>query len=127
MKADVTFFEVEGGGAVFSTGSIAWSSVLAFKDFDNSVARLTTNVLNRFLDPTPFEVPPADLPVEELVPEIFRMPPGMAVNQMSYNRIISESFKKALMIFALPLLLKSKKVSMPPPSPNRDDLFLKQK
>lgn len=124
VKADVTFFEVDGGGAVFSTGSIAWSSVLAFRNFDNSVARLTTNVLNRFLDPTPFIVPDVDLPTEELVPEIFRMPPGMAVNKMSYGRIISESFKKALMIFALPLLLKSKKISMPPPSPHRDDTVL---
>ena len=44
-------------GAVFSTGSIAWSGSLATDKYDNDVAKLTTNVLLRFAQPEPFEVP----------------------------------------------------------------------
>ena len=55
--ADITFFETEGGGAVFSTGSIAWSSALNWNDFDNNVAHITRNVIKRFADPQPFEMP----------------------------------------------------------------------
>ena len=40
------------GGAVFSTGSIAWVASLSHKGFDNNVSRIT-NVLRRFRDPTP--------------------------------------------------------------------------
>lgn len=57
IHADITFFEVPGGGAVFSTGSIAYAGSLCHDRFDNNIARLTTNVLQRFTDPTPFEVP----------------------------------------------------------------------
>ena len=42
------------GGAVFSTGSIAWCGSLSHNGYDNNVARITGNVLRRFLDPTPF-------------------------------------------------------------------------
>ena len=34
-------------------GSICWAGSLAWNDFDNNVARLSSNVLTRFLDPTP--------------------------------------------------------------------------
>lgn len=53
VRADVVFFETPNGGAVLSTGSIAWSTCLAADDYDNAVARVTGNVLRRFLDPTP--------------------------------------------------------------------------
>ena len=53
--AEMVFFETPSGGAVFSTGSIAWAGSLSHKAYDNSVARLSRNVLKRFLDPTPFE------------------------------------------------------------------------
>ena len=56
-RADLVFFETPNGGAVFSTGSIAWAGSLATNDYDNDVARLTTNVLHRFADPEPFTVP----------------------------------------------------------------------
>jgi N,N-dimethylformamidase len=39
---------------VFSTGSIAYAGSLSWNRFDNNIARLTTNVLRRFADPTPF-------------------------------------------------------------------------
>ncbi len=54
VRADLVFFETPAGGAVFSTGSIAWAGSLAHDRYDNNVARLTGNVLNRFLDPKPF-------------------------------------------------------------------------
>ena len=54
VRADVTFFETPNCGAVFSTGSIAWASSLAHNGYRNNVARITGNVLRRFLDPTPF-------------------------------------------------------------------------
>ncbi len=54
IRADVVFFETPGDGAVFSVGSIAWYGALAHRDYDNDVARITTNVIRRFLDPAPF-------------------------------------------------------------------------
>ncbi len=56
IRADMVFFETISGGAVFSTGSIAWSGSLAHNSFDNNIARITENVLNRFADPTPFAI-----------------------------------------------------------------------
>ena len=57
VRADMVFFELPSGGAVFSTGSISYAGSLAHNNYDNDIARLTGNVLNRFLDPTPFEMP----------------------------------------------------------------------
>ena len=57
LRADLVFFETPGGGAVFSTGSIAWIGSLTSNGFDNNVARLTGNVLRRFLDPEKFPAP----------------------------------------------------------------------
>ncbi|HEX5794586.1 MAG TPA: N,N-dimethylformamidase beta subunit family domain-containing protein [Geminicoccaceae bacterium] len=56
VRADLAFYETPAGGAVFSTGSIAWCGSLSHNNYDNNVARITSNVLRRFLDPTPFEV-----------------------------------------------------------------------
>ncbi len=58
VRADMVFFECPEGGAVFSTGSIAWVSSLAHDGYANNVAQITANVLRRFLDPTPFPAPP---------------------------------------------------------------------
>lgn len=57
IRADITFFETPGGGAVWSTGSIAYAGSLAWNGFANNIARLTTNVLSRFKDEAPFELP----------------------------------------------------------------------
>jgi N,N-dimethylformamidase beta subunit-like protein len=54
VRADMVFFETPDGGAVFSVGSINWLSSLAWNRFDNNVARVTENVLRRFLDAQPF-------------------------------------------------------------------------
>ena len=57
IRADLTFFETPRGGAVFSTGSITFCGSLPTRGFDNDVSRLLANVLDRFLDPEPFEMP----------------------------------------------------------------------
>ena len=57
VRADMTFFETPGGGAVFSVGSIAWGASLPHNAYDNNVARISENVVRRFLDDTPFLIP----------------------------------------------------------------------
>jgi N,N-dimethylformamidase len=57
IRSDLTFFETLGGGAVFSTGSIAWAGSVAWNRYENDIARMTENVLRRFNDPQPFEMP----------------------------------------------------------------------
>ena len=49
VRADMVYFTTPGGGAVFSTGSIAWGSALPSGNFQNSVSRLTRNVVDAFL------------------------------------------------------------------------------
>ncbi len=53
-RADMVFFECPNGGAVFSTGSIAWGPALSYNGYNNNVSRITRNVLDRFLDPSSF-------------------------------------------------------------------------
>ncbi|HRY25796.1 MAG: N,N-dimethylformamidase [Geminicoccaceae bacterium] len=57
IHADITFFETPNGGAVWSTGSIAFAGSLGWNGFDNNVARLTTNVLRRFAAEEPLPWP----------------------------------------------------------------------
>ncbi len=57
VRADMVFYETPKGGAVFSVGSISWFGALARNGYENDVARITSNVLERFLDPTPFPTP----------------------------------------------------------------------
>jgi N,N-dimethylformamidase len=57
VRADMTFFESPGGGAVFSVGSIAWAASLPHNHYDNNVSRLSKNVLRRFLAEAPFHMP----------------------------------------------------------------------
>ena len=54
VRADMTFSTTQNGGAVFTTGSIAWVCSLSHAGYDNNVSRVTENVLRRFLDPAPF-------------------------------------------------------------------------
>ena len=54
VRADMMFFETRNGGAVYSTGSISWCASLFHNQHDNNVSRITRNVLERFLDTTPF-------------------------------------------------------------------------
>ncbi len=57
VRADMVFYETPEGGAVFSVGSISWFGALARNGYENDIARITSNVLERFLDPTPFPTP----------------------------------------------------------------------
>ncbi len=49
VRADLTHYEASGGGAVFASSSIAWSGALSHAGYDNNVARITGNVLDRFI------------------------------------------------------------------------------
>lgn len=50
VRADMTYFEIKGGGAVFSVGSINWAGSMAWNEYDNNVARISDNILNHFLE-----------------------------------------------------------------------------
>lgn len=50
VRADMTYFDIAGGGAVFSVGSINWAGSMAWNSYDNNVARISDNVLRRFLE-----------------------------------------------------------------------------
>ena len=49
VRCDMVYFEGPNGGAVFSVGSISWNSCLYYNGGDNNVARVTENVLRRFM------------------------------------------------------------------------------
>ena len=49
VRSDVVFFEMRNGGAVFSVGSINWIGAMAWKRFENNVARMTRNTLHEFV------------------------------------------------------------------------------
>ena len=49
VRADMVFYETPNGGAVFATGSIAYGSSLPVNGYLNDVARVTENVVRRFL------------------------------------------------------------------------------
>jgi len=57
LRADLVFFETASGGAVLSTGSVAWAGSLGDLRPDNDVSQLTRRALRRFLDPEPFKMP----------------------------------------------------------------------
>jgi N,N-dimethylformamidase len=50
VRADLVYFPTARGGAVFSTGSIAWICALSHNDYRNNISQVTGNVLRRFLD-----------------------------------------------------------------------------
>ena len=49
LRADMIYFDVPGGGAVFSTGSITFCGSLPWNNFDNNISKLLRNVFDRFL------------------------------------------------------------------------------
>jgi N,N-dimethylformamidase len=52
-RSDMVLSVGSGGGAVFAVGSIAWIGSLAAPVSDGAAARITANVIRRFLDPHP--------------------------------------------------------------------------
>lgn len=57
LRCDLVFYETPSGGAVLSTGSVAWAGTLGDPRPDNDVADLTRRAVTRFLDPAPFAMP----------------------------------------------------------------------
>jgi N,N-dimethylformamidase len=53
QAADLTLRVGPRGSAVFSAGSIAWTGSLSHRRYENGVARITRNVLRRFLERPP--------------------------------------------------------------------------
>jgi N,N-dimethylformamidase len=52
VRADMTLLPL-GAGAVFSTGSIAFAGSLAHNGYDNAIARILANVIDRFASSQP--------------------------------------------------------------------------
>jgi N,N-dimethylformamidase len=48
IRADMVYFELPRGGAVFSVGSICWLGSLSHHRYANNVSRITENVLRHF-------------------------------------------------------------------------------
>lgn len=55
VRGDICYFTTSGGGAVFSTGSIAWCGSLSDRNYNNNVSRITANVLRRFTSDEPLD------------------------------------------------------------------------
>jgi N,N-dimethylformamidase len=49
VRSDMVFVPVDGGGGVFSVGSIAFAGAMAWNGFDNDCCRLADNVLRSFV------------------------------------------------------------------------------
>ena len=48
LRADMIYYDVPGGGAVFSTGSITFCGSLPWNNFDNNISKLMRNVFQKF-------------------------------------------------------------------------------
>jgi N,N-dimethylformamidase len=49
IRADMIYFDVPGGGAVFSVGSITFCGSLPWNGGDNNISQIVENVMRRFL------------------------------------------------------------------------------
>ena len=47
LQADMVYFNVPGGGSVFSTGSITFCGSLPWNKFNNNVSKLLQNIINK--------------------------------------------------------------------------------
>jgi len=55
IRADLTYFTTDMGGAVFSASSIAWIGALVVDDYRSTASKLTLNVLRRFMRDAPLQ------------------------------------------------------------------------
>jgi N,N-dimethylformamidase len=53
VRADMVLFPIDGGGWVFSVGSITYGGALAWNGCDNGLSRVTANVLSAFASREP--------------------------------------------------------------------------
>ncbi len=51
VRADTVFFTTPNDGAVFAAGSAGWCAALAVDDFENPIARISTNLIRGLLAP----------------------------------------------------------------------------
>ena len=51
IRADMTYAELPGGGAIFAVGSITFCGSLSHHGYDNNVSRILRNVIDRFRAP----------------------------------------------------------------------------
>ena len=51
VRADLTYYENQAGGAVFAVSSIAWSGSLSHDGYRNNVSRITKNVIDHRVTP----------------------------------------------------------------------------
>lgn len=49
VRSDLVYYETNGGGSVFSVGSINWNNSLAWDGYQNDIAQVTENVIAEFL------------------------------------------------------------------------------
>ena len=49
LQADMVYFEVPGGGSVFSTGSITFCGSLPWNNYENNVSKLLENIIKKSL------------------------------------------------------------------------------
>ena len=49
-RADMIYFQVAGGGSVFSVGSITFCGSLPWNNYDNNISTILLNVLSRQLN-----------------------------------------------------------------------------
>ena len=47
LQADMVYFEVPGGGSVFSTGSITFCGSLPWNNYDNNISKLLENIIKK--------------------------------------------------------------------------------
>ncbi len=57
VRSDIVYFPIEGGGAVFSIGSITVVSSMAWNGFDNNMARVVENALDVLVGELPCSDP----------------------------------------------------------------------
>lgn len=50
LHADMIYFELPGGGSVFSTGSITFCGSLPWNNYENNISRLLENVFRKAID-----------------------------------------------------------------------------
>ncbi|HRK44277.1 MAG TPA: LamG domain-containing protein [Nocardioides sp.] len=62
VRADMAYHETPNGGAVFAFSSIAYCGALSHNGYENNISRITSNVLNRFMQDGPLR-PPEDTAV----------------------------------------------------------------
>lgn len=55
VRGDIVYFSTKNGGAMFSAPSMTWCASLSWNYYDNNVATLTANVLDRFAVDGPLE------------------------------------------------------------------------